>query len=262
MKLDFYYYSYQCPLNDDIVQLLNEYEDKLDICYHDIANDFRTAKEIKMFFPTLVVLDNKKRYYSPIRRTFLEQVVIGEYPEEKPYLPSLSRKVVTKYIEPINRNNVGIACDCCGNKTQRNWCKKAQFLMINMVEPYGFIHKDEAGCLIGGAEYLPAAIVPYDIPHDSKTAFITCVYMSDSEYDYKTAPLQALENHLYGQYSRVIAITDEKGVFPNGDLRFFIRNGYRDEGIIFEDTSYCSLPLVSKQFVQKLPVCGGKKCER
>lgn len=154
MKLDFYYYSYQCPLNDDMVQLLNEYKDKLDICYHDIANDFRIAKEMKMFFPTLVVLDNKKRYYSPIRRSFLEQVVIGEYPEEKPYLPSLSRKAVTKYIEPINRNNVGIACDCCGNKTKSNWCKKAQFLMTNMAEPYGFIHKDEAGCLIGGAEYL------------------------------------------------------------------------------------------------------------
>lgn len=249
MKLDFYYYSYQCPLNDDIMKLLEEYKDKIDICYHDVTNDFGLAKELKMFFPTLVVLDKKRRYYSPIHRTFLEHVAAGEYPEEKPYLPPLSSKVVTKYVEPINGDNVGLACDCCGNRTESNRCKKAQFLKLNMVEPYGFIHKSEEGCLIGGAEYLPAAIVPYDIPHDSKTAFITCVYMSDSEYDYKTAPLQMLENYLRGQYTRVIAITDEKGVFPNGDLRFFLRNGYRDEGVIFEDISYCSLHLVSKQLV-------------
>ena len=249
MKLDFYYYSYQCPLNDDMIRLLDEYKDKIDICYHDVVNDFQLAKELKMFFPTLVVLNSKKRYYSPLRRTFLEQVAAEKYPEEKPYLPPLSKKVVTKYVEPLNGNNVGLACNCCGNGTQSNRCKKAQFLKMNLAEPYGFIHKNETGCLIGGAEYLPAKIVPYNIPHDSKTAFITCVYMSDSEYDYKTAPLQALEHYLCGQYTRAIAIADEKGVFPNGDLCFFIRNGYRDEGVIFKDAGYCSLHLVSKQLV-------------
>jgi len=250
MQLDFYYYSYQCPLNDDMVQLLNEYTDRLNISYHDISNDFRCAKELKMFFPTLIVLDNKRRYYSPIHKAFLEQAAAGEYPEENPYLPQLSEKAVTKCIEPLTASNVELACDCCEHKTKSNWCKKAQFLTSHMVEPYGFIHKDEARHLLGGAEYLPSVIVPYDIPHDSKTAFMTCIYMSDSEYDYKSAPLQALERHLRGQYARVIAITDEKGVFPNGDLKFFIRNGYRDEGIIFEDVNYCSLHLVSKQLVQ------------
>lgn len=93
--------------------------------------------------------------------------------------------------------------------------------MRHTVAPYGFVHKNEEGCLIGGAEYLPSGIVPYDIPHDRKTAFLTCVYLSDSEYDYKSAPLLALERHLRGQYTRLIAITDEKGVFPNGDLSFF-----------------------------------------
>ena len=249
MKLDFYYYSYQCPLNDDMIRLLNEYKDRLDICLHDIADDFKTAKELKMFFPTLTVLDNKERYYSPINRSFLEQAVAGAYPKEDAYMPSLSDKVVTKCIEPLNKNNIDLACDCCGNKTQSNWCQKAKFLLTHMVEPYGFIHKDEFGHLIGGAEYLPSFIVPYDIPHDSKVAFITCVYMSDAQNDYKTAPLQALEQYLRGQYTKVIAITDEKGVFPNGDLAFFVRNGYKDEGIIFEDANYCSLHLVSKWLV-------------
>jgi len=246
MKLDFYYYSYQCPLNDDMIRLLNEYRDKLDISYHDITNDYKTAKELKMYFPMLVVLDNKERYYSPIKRSFLEKAVAGVYPRESAYMPSLSDRVVTKCIEPLNRNNIDLACKCCGNMTQSNCCKKAEFLQTHMAEPYGFIHKDEGGHLIGGAEYLPSLIVPYDIPHDSKVAFITCVYLSDSEHDYKTAPLQALEQYLRGQFTKAIAITDEKGVFPNGDLGFFVRNGYKDEGIIFEDTDYCSLHLVSK----------------
>lgn len=249
MKLDFYYYSYQCPLNDNMLWLLDAYKDKLDIRYHDIANDFDSAKKWKIFFPTLTVLDDQKRYYSPICKTFLERAASGEYPEEKPFLPVLSDKVITKHIEPLTVNNIELACSCCGNKTQGNCCKKARFLMTHMAAPYGFIHKNEDGRLIGGAEYLPSAIVPYDIPHDRETAFITCVYLSDSEYDYKSAPLRALERCLRGQYTRVIAVTDENGVFPNGDLRFFMRNGYKDEGIIFEDAGYCSLHLVSKQLV-------------
>ena len=58
--------------------------------------------------------------------------------------------------------------------------------------------------------------------------------------------IKALEQYLRKTYARVFAITDEKGVFPNGDLAFFTRNGYRDNGVIFEDQAYCKLHLVSK----------------
>lgn len=251
MKLDFYYFSDQCPLNHLIIQRLDAYKDKLDIRCHDIANDFGTAKAQKIFFPTLTVLDGQKRYYSPIGRRFLDQAASGMYPEEKPYLPILSDHVITKQIEPLTADKMALACGCCGNTAQASWRKKARFLMTRMAAPYGFLHKDEDGRLLGGAEYLPSVLVPYDIPRSRKTAFITCVYLSDSEYDYKSAPLQALERSLCGPYTRVLAITDETGVFPNGDLRFFLRNGYRDEGIIFEDPSYCSLHLVSKQLTQE-----------
>lgn len=111
---------------------------------------------------------------------------------------------------------------------------------------HGFLHTDERGNLLGGAEYLPSMLVPYDIPHSEDAAFITCVYLSDAEYDYKSAPIKALEQYLRKTYARVFAVTDEKGVFPNGDLAFFTRNGYRDNGVIFEDQAYCKLHLVSK----------------
>ena len=31
MVLDFYYFSYQCLLNDNMIRQLNEYRDKIDI---------------------------------------------------------------------------------------------------------------------------------------------------------------------------------------------------------------------------------------
>lgn len=39
MKVDFYYWSYQCPLNYLMIDLLREHEDKLEIKYHYISND-------------------------------------------------------------------------------------------------------------------------------------------------------------------------------------------------------------------------------
>ena len=246
MRLDFYFYSYQCPLNDDMIQLLEKYRDKLDIYYHDISEDPETAKNMGMFYPTLMVLDNNKRYYSPISRSFLEQVVKGAYPTEKPYMCTLSQQVVAGNIEAITAKNIETACECCENANISNCRKKAGFLK-QYGDCYGFLNMDDDGKMLGGVEFLPSEIIPYDIPRGKHIAFITCIYRSDSEYDYKTAPLQALEQHLRGEYSEIIAITDEKGVFPNGDLDFFIRNGYIDKGVVFKDKSYCTLHLVSKQ---------------
>lgn len=246
MKLDFYYFSYQCPLNDNMIRLLDEYRDRIEICMHDFSDDRVIAAQMQLFFPTLTVLDEEKRYYAPLNRTFLEQAAQGKYPQEVPYLPNISAVPAYYSVSPITLDNADRACGCCGNKTPSNCLKKKAFLERFPQSIYGYIHMDENGTLLGGAEYLPAEAVPYAIPHDRNTAFITCVYMSDPEFDYKSAPLKALEDHLKKQYAKVIAISDETGVFPNGDLKFFIRNGYKDEGILFEDPHYCRLHLVSK----------------
>ena len=246
MRLDFYYFSYQCPLNDNMIQLLDDFRDRIDIHLYDISNDCSTAAQMNIFFPTLIVLDEEKRYYSPIKKSFLEQAARGIYPEERPFLPEVSKITVTEIIEPLTVKNIRVACGCCGNKTESNCIKKQEFLEKFKQDVYGFIHKDVNGNLIGGAEYLPAESIPYNVPHDKNTAFLTCVYMSDSEFDYKSAPLRALEEYLKKDYTRIIAISDETGIFPNGNLDFFISNGYQDEGIIFDDSRYCRLHLVSK----------------
>lgn len=60
MTLEFYYFSYQCPLNDNMIQLLNDYSDKIDIALYDISDNSLLAKKMNIFFPTLIVLDKKK----------------------------------------------------------------------------------------------------------------------------------------------------------------------------------------------------------
>lgn len=246
MKIDFYYYSIQCPLNETMMQLLDKYKDKLEIHFHDISQESALAKELGMFYPTLTILNGQRRYYSPLRSSFLKQAALGIYPDERPYLPKLSSNAVTKQVVPLTNENIRLACDCCGFPTDTSCAEKERFLRSCGQKIYGFLHTDERGNLLGGAEYLPSMLVPYNIPHSEDAAFITCVYLSDAEYDYKSAPIKALEQYLRKTYARVFAVTDEKGVFPNGDLAFFTRNGYRDNGVIFEDQAYCKLHLVSK----------------
>lgn len=246
MTLDFYYFSYQCPLNDNMVRLLDAYRDRLEIHLHDVSGDRATAERQKLFFPTLTVLNGEKRYYAPLSRSFLEQAAAGRYPKETPYRPALSDRAAEDTILPLTLDTVHMACACCGSRTAENCRKKKEFLRRLPQNIYGFLHTNRSGGLLGGAEFLPSEAVPYPVPHDAATAFLTCLYLSDPEYDYKSAPLSALEAYLKHRYARLIAISDETGVFPNGDLPFFLRNGYRDEGVVFEDPHYCRLHLVSK----------------
>jgi len=50
----------------------------------------------------------------------------------------------------------------------------------------------------------------------------------------------------------VLLINDERnamlkiGVFPNGDMAFFKRNGYSDMGIVAKEEGYCTLHMMSK----------------
>lgn len=246
MKLDFYYYSYQCPLNHSMLQLLSAYTNRIEIQTFDIARNKDLAEELNIFFPTLIVLNDQYRYYSPLKKEFLEDVCKGVIPEEKPYLPEQGEMVVEHVVEQLTRENVCIACDCCGAKNDQLVNAKEEFFKNASGEVYGYLHITKDDQLVGGVEYLPSISIPYPVPHEEKTAYITCIYGSDPKYDYKSAPLRELENYLKQDFDRVIVVTDEEGVFPNGNREFFLKHGYVDEGIIFIDPQYCKLHLMSK----------------
>jgi hypothetical protein len=227
--------------------LLDGYKDKMEINTFDFSKDPGLAKKYHIFFPTLTIIDNKYRFYNPLRKRFLDYLIKGQIPHEEPYRPEIGREKVEKLAEPLTADNLVLACDCCGSKTDANCYMKRRFLSDAGQELYGYIHKDEYGHLLGGAEFLPSKLVPYDIPKGDDMAFITCVYMTDSKFDYKSYPLKKLELSLSQSFNKILAITDEVGVFPNGDLQFFLDNGYTDDGVIYEDSNYCKLHLVSKR---------------
>ena len=89
--------------------------------------------------------------------------------------------------------------------------------------------------------------VPYAIPRDARKPDLTCVYLSDDALDYKTTPLNALEAYLGERYESALVISDETGVFPNGDLTFFLLRGYQDLGVVAREGTYCTLHLLEKQ---------------
>ena len=65
----------------------------------------------------MIVLNDQYRYYAPLKRVFLEEVCKGIIPKENPYLPKLGNIYVEHVIEPLTRENVCIACECCGMKS-------------------------------------------------------------------------------------------------------------------------------------------------
>ena len=246
MKLDFYYWSYQCPLHADMLQLLKTYEDKLDIYYHDIDQNHSLAKEMNMYFPTLIVINDIHRYFEPLRKSFLEEIVKGNLPSKTPYQPMQSNVHKSGTIVPITSSNLIQACECSGGcHISSSSCKK-MFYQSKSQAIIGFMLVDEGGSLLGGAEYISSLEVPYDIPKQASSAFMTCVYMSSEEYDAKSEPLQTLENYLKEQYNDLYVISDETGTFPNGDISFFLSNGYMDKGIISKEEGYCTLHLLYK----------------
>ena len=49
MKLDFYYFSYQCPLNKEMLQMLNAYSDQIEIQTFDITGNNDLAEKLDIF---------------------------------------------------------------------------------------------------------------------------------------------------------------------------------------------------------------------
>ena len=246
MKLDFYHWA-ACPLNTEMLELLQAYDHRLEIHTHDIAKQPGLAGALGMFYPTLTVVNDCHRYVAPLRREFLERLCRGELPSELPYRQALGRTPVTGTVLPITKENVDLAGHCVGHEGCPGCRQKAALLQEMGLSVYGFLHV-QGNRLLGGAEYVPSVHVPYGIPRDPGKAFLTCVYLSDEAYDYKSAPLAALEAYLAERYESALVISDETGVFPNGDLAFFHQRGYQDLGVVAEEGSYCRLHLLEKQF--------------
>jgi hypothetical protein len=246
MRIDFYYWGTQCPIIEETILLLKKFKGKVDWYLHDITDDQLIANQQKMFFPFLTVVDEKHRYRGPISEKLLNNFLEGKLGEEKPYIIPLAKEIYEGNIIPLTMENIAMISHGCTMSQCKGACrKKGKFLSSYCDGVFGFINvKDNK--VLGGVEYLPSLVVPYNIPRDKDVAFLTCVYHSSSEYDFKSTPLKVLENYLKTRYNKILVITDEQGTFPNGNLNWFIDQGYQDEYILSEEQNYCKLHLMSK----------------
>lgn len=246
MKIDFYYWGYQCPINSEILELLDEYKESFNVNTYNIEEDFELAKNQKMFFPFLTVINENERYRAPINRNFLNKILNGEKCTEKPYIIDFGTKKYKGNIVPLTKDNILLVSKKCTITDSCSGCdKKAMFLSKYRYDIFGYLNIEDDKVL-GGAEYVPTNYVPYDIPKNKDYAFLTCLYHSSTEYDYKHYPFIELEKYLKNKYTKIYAITDEIGTFPNGNLKWFLEHGFIDEGVIASEENYCKLHLVYK----------------
>lgn len=84
MRLDFYYWAAMCPLNMEMLALLQAYSSRLEIHTYDISRQPDLAGRLRMFYPTLSVVNHRQRYFAPLRREFLERLCQGDSPGRSP----------------------------------------------------------------------------------------------------------------------------------------------------------------------------------
>ena len=60
MQVDFYYYSYQCPLNYNMLRLLSECKD-IELNTYDIGQKPELAEKMQMYFHTLTIINGNTR---------------------------------------------------------------------------------------------------------------------------------------------------------------------------------------------------------
>lgn len=246
MKISFYYWRTQCPIIHETLNLLKNYERDVTIDYYDVSNRIDIAKKQQMFFPFLTVFDDCKRWFGPLNNQTILQYMRGELLDEKPHVITQSNSIFKGDLVELNADTIHLVSSLCTLEGCLTSCQKKHQFLSNIGESfYGYLNMNE-NKVVGGVEFVPSLHVPYPIPKNEKTAFLTCSYPSSEKYDYKTFPFQALEKRLSKEYNQILAISDEVGTFPNGDLKWFIKNGFKDLGLIQIEENYCRLHLVIK----------------
>ncbi len=252
--IDFYYWGTQCPYNYSNIQILKKIEEDYDIQvrYHDLTMNHNLARDLKLFSPTMTVFDAGLRWSGPITYDLLVKYINGEEIKRKPYIVESKNQGVKGELKAfIPERSNDIANLCCSRGCHISSREKGKWL-ASLAEKYdvnhlGILHYVDGKC-VGGVEYIPSLEVPYAIPKSKDFAFITCVYASDPIYDYKSYPLNKLEEELRAEgYKKIYAIASKKVAFPNGPLDWFVQQGYNDLGLLFyEDNDDAYQHLIEK----------------
>jgi hypothetical protein len=255
LKIDFYYWSEQCPYNSAIRELLGTLKGNKEylITIYDVSKDYSLAKEMNMFSPTLIVFNDELRWNGPISKQNIEDIAKGDVQKCQPYKVKSTSNIINGEIEFLTEDTVFRTCKTCSPSSENIYCMNKGSFLKEIRKKYnvphlGVLHYVKNEC-VGGAEFIPSLAVPYDVPKGEDIAFLTCSFLSDEEFDYKSFPLIKLEEELIKMgYKTLISIVSEDVVFPNGTLNWFMEKGYKDLGEVFyEEREEARMHLISKE---------------
>lgn len=254
VKIDFYYWGDQCPHNSImrkmLIPLMNE--DNYLINLHDISDDFETAVKLNIFSPTMTVINNNIRLHGPVSLNTIREIEKGQIPGPRQYKVNIGNKVVKGELKNITGTTICDTCRLCASSAESSHCYDKEKWIEDIRKKFGLshlgkLHYIENKC-VGGAEFVPSVIVPYAVPKAEDTAFLTCSFLSAEEADYKSYPLQALEEELPQLgYKSIISIASEDSCFPNGPLKWFTDRGYTDAGeLYYEKMEMAGMHIIKK----------------
>jgi len=258
LKIDFYFWGSQCPHNDINKKILDVYsnDERYNINHHDISDDFELAEKMNLFSPTLLVFNDTYRWNGPIKREIIEAFEKGEVPYRRPYNINQSDNLVKGILKPLTEKTVFDTYKPCARSFGERCCVSKSIWIRTIRGQYGlkhlgYLHYVDGEC-VGGAEFVPSLVVPYNIPKKKDIAFLTCSYLSGENVDYKSYPLEKLESELPDLgYTQLFTIASEEVVFPNGPLEWFEKRGYLDVGeVSFEQNEGARIHLLKKRMVK------------
>jgi hypothetical protein len=228
------HFGYQCPwLVWAIEQTLRAAEqlsstiDILDVTHHpDLASRYR------LFFPFMVLIDDKFRLPSPTPAWELVQIAKGVLaaPRSAPVIPRPQARA-DKFL-PLTIQNIAETCSLCMPPYEAQGCQTKISWAIDMSSriPDGIlgITAYQGDQIVGVAEFLPAPVIPYPLPEKSpQTAFITCLYGADDGPDYRGHVLEHLiQNVREFGYQELQVIAGVQMPYPNGPESFFLQYGF------------------------------------
>ncbi|MCK4257855.1 MAG: hypothetical protein KAX49_02695 [Halanaerobiales bacterium] len=252
-QIDFFYWADQCPYNSIIRKLLIPLKNDSQYSIHtyNLSNHPQLAKKLNIYSPTLLVFNNRVRWNGSITKNIIEKISKGDIPERKAYVVNNGKDLISGITKPLTEKTILETYKPCGCSKKSSCIEKAiwiKYLRNKYRIPHlGILHYFQGVC-VGGAEFVPSLAVPYSIPKREDIAFLTCSFLSDDKADFRSLPLQALEDELpsYG-FKYLIAIASEEVVFPNGTLQWFIDRGYVDLGqIYYEERDFARMHLIKK----------------
>jgi hypothetical protein len=252
--IDFYYWGLQCPYNHSNKKVLEEIKEEFDleVNYYDMSENHELTEKLDIYSPTMTIFDKQLRWSGPLTPALIKKYLSGQVIKRKAFIVDSKNIEVRGVIKPFQADMHGDIKDLCCQKGCRDCSHEKGQWMARIMHNYsiknlGMLHYLNDVC-VAGVEYVPSLEVPYNIPKSRDYAFLTCLFPSHEIYDYRSYPLKALEEDLKSQsYSRVYAIASEKVSFPNGPLKWFLKEGYKDLGALYyEENDHANQHLVEK----------------